>query len=218
MEQFFKDPHTLQDKRQGPLGPYIDEFARQLSEQSYSRQYACRQLQLVAELSCWLQQRESTVNDLTVKKMENFLRDRARPGRIRSGDAAGLKAFFELLLHKGQVARSVNHAPKTAIEKLQDDFGLYLRQERVLAPTTVTNYLSFIKRFLAHRFKTGRVNLSDLSAADVVGSVQHLALSLSRKRAKAMSSALRSFLRYDGIRTSFERISQLACLAWRTGR
>jgi hypothetical protein len=47
MERFFKDPHTLQHKRQGPLGPYIDEFARQLSEQSYSRQYACRQLQLV---------------------------------------------------------------------------------------------------------------------------------------------------------------------------
>jgi integrase/recombinase XerD len=211
MEQFFKDPHTVQYKRQGPLGLYIDEFAQQLSEQSYSRQYACRQLQLVAELSHWLQQRKSTVSDLTVAKMENFLRNRVRPARVRCGDAAGLKAFFELLLRKGQVTTPVNHVPKTAIDKLQDDFGLYLRQERVLAPTTVTNYISFIKKFLAHRFKTGRVNLSHLSAADVVESVQHLALSLSRKRAKAMSSALRSFLRYARYQ-DFIRADLAACV------
>lgn len=211
MEQFFKDSHTLQDKRQGPLGPYIDEFAGLLSEQSYSRQYACRQLQLVAELSHWLQQRKSTVSDLTVAKMENFLRNRARPARVRCGDAAGLKAFFELLLRKGQVTTSVNHVPKTAIDKLQDDFGLYLQQERVLAPTTVTNYISFIKKFLTHHFKTGRVNLSDLSAADVVESMQHLALSLSRKRAKAMASALRSFLRYARYQ-DFIRADLAACV------
>ena len=170
MERFFKDPHTFQYQPQGPLGLYIDEFAQQLSEQSYSRQYACRKLQLVAELSHWLQQRKSSVSDLAVAKMENFLRNRARPALVRRGDAAGLKAFFELLLRKGQVTASVNHVPKTGSNKLQDEFGLYLRQERVLAPTTVTNYISFIKKFLAHRFETGQVNLSDLSAAGVVES------------------------------------------------
>jgi integrase len=107
MARFFKDPHTLQYKRQGPLGPYIDEFLRQLSEQSYSRQYACRPLQLVAELSHWLQQRDLAVTDLTVAKVENFLRNRARPARIRRGDAAGLKAFFELLRRKGQIATTL---------------------------------------------------------------------------------------------------------------
>jgi site-specific recombinase XerD len=211
MERFFKDPHTLHCKRQGPFGLYIDEFAQQLSEQSYSRQYACRKLQLVAELSHWLQQRKSSVSDLTVAKMENFLRNRARPARVRSGDAAGLKAFFELLLRKGQVTASVNHVQKTGIDKLQEDFGLYLQQERVLAPTTVTNYSSFVKKFLAHRFKTGRVKLSDLSAADVIESVQHLALSLSRRRAKAMSSALRSFLRYVRYQ-DFIRADLAACV------
>jgi hypothetical protein len=66
MEHFFKDPDTLRQKRQGPLGPYIDEFAEQLSEQGYSQQYACRKLQLVAELSHWLWQRDLDVRDLTV--------------------------------------------------------------------------------------------------------------------------------------------------------
>ena len=28
MERFVKDPHTLRQKRQGPLCPHIDEFAQ----------------------------------------------------------------------------------------------------------------------------------------------------------------------------------------------
>jgi integrase/recombinase XerD len=196
MERFFIDPQTLQYKRQGPLGPYINEFARQLSEQSYSRQYACRQLQLVAELSHWLQQRDLAVRDLTVAKVENFLRNRARPGLIRPGDAASLKAFFELLRRKGLVtAPPVEHIKKTAIGKLLDNFSLYLRQERALASGTIANYAYFTKKFLARRFRTGPVNLSDLRAAEVMRSVQHLA-SLNGKRARVLTSALRSFLRY----------------------
>ena len=208
MERFFKDPRTLLQKRQGPLGPYIDEFAEQLSEQGYSRQCACRQLQLVAELSHWLRQRKFTVSDLTVTKVVRFLRCRAWPRHIRRGDAAGPKAFFELLRRKGLVAAPVNHVAKTAIDKLQDDFSLYLRQERVLAPTTATNYLFFTKKFLAHRFGTGPLDLSVLMATEVVDFVQRHALLVSRKRAKVMTSALRSFLRYaryqDFIRSDLE--------------
>lgn len=92
----------------------------------------------MAELSHWLRQRDSAVSDLTVAGVENFLRCRARSRRPRKGDAAGLKAFFELPRRKGLVtAPPLKHVEKTAIDKLLDDFNLYLRQERVLAPTTV---------------------------------------------------------------------------------
>jgi len=197
VEHFFKDPNTLRQKRQGPLGPYIDEFAEQLSEQGYSQQYACRKLQLVAELSHWLWQRDLGVTDLTVTKWKHFLRYRAWPQSGRNGDAAGLKAFFELLRRKGLVtAPPVEHIKKTAIDKLLDNFSLYLRQERVLASGTIANYAFFAKKFLAQRFRTGPVNLADLRAAEVMGSVQHLASSLNGKRANVLTSALRSFLRY----------------------
>ena len=100
MEQFFKDPQTLRQKREGPLGAHIDEFAQQLSEQGYSQQCACRRLQLIAELSRWLWQREWAVKDLTVTKVENFLRFRVWPRPVRRGDAAGLKAFLGWLRQK----------------------------------------------------------------------------------------------------------------------
>ena len=169
MERFFNDPQILRQERQGPLGAYIDEFAQQLSEQGYSQQYACRQLRLVAELSHWLWQREWAVKDLTVTRVKNFLRHRVWPRPVRGGDAAGLRPFLGWLRQKGLVAAPVKPIERTAIGKLLDDFSSYLRQERALAPSTVANYVYLTKKFLTHRFGTGPVALSGLTAAQVVG-------------------------------------------------
>lgn len=138
MERFVKDPHTLRQKRQGPLCPHIDEFAEH------------------------------------------------RKAPVTLGE-------------------------RTTIDRLLDDLSLYLQQERVLAPTTVANYVFLIKKFLTHRFGTGPADLSDLTAAQVVGSVQRLVPSLCRKRAKVMTSALRSFLRYARYQ-DFIRSDLAACV------
>jgi hypothetical protein len=62
VERFFTHPKTLSSKREGPLGLYIHEFAEQVSQQSYSRDYGRRRLQLVAELSrYWLKQQDLSV-------------------------------------------------------------------------------------------------------------------------------------------------------------
>jgi hypothetical protein len=175
MERFFTHAETLSSKREGPLGLYIDEFAEQVSQQGYSRQYARRRLQLVAELSHWLRRRDLAVADLTLTHLENYLRFRARSRRRRPGDAASLKVFFELLHQKGLVIAPIELVDKTPIDELQDEFRLYLRQERVLAPSTVIHYASFAKELLQHRFGIGPADLSLLSAADVVGFVQHRA-------------------------------------------
>ena len=54
----------------------------------------------------------------------------------------------------------------------------------------------FVRAFLAHRFGMGEVILSALCVGDVVGFVQHQAPGMNRKRAKLMTTALRSFLHY----------------------
>jgi hypothetical protein len=103
MERFFKNPHTLLSKRESPLGPYIDVFAQQLCEQGYSRQYARRRLQVVAELSQWLRRQDLVVSDLTSMHLESYLEFRARSRRTRPGGAASLKVFLELLQQKNLV-------------------------------------------------------------------------------------------------------------------
>ena len=71
-----------------------------------------------------------------------------------------------------------------------------MREARALASATIVNYVPFIRDFLEHRFGHGQVRLSGLCAGDVVRFVQRQAPHLSMKRAKLMTSALRSFLRY----------------------
>jgi site-specific recombinase XerD len=69
-----------------------------------------------------------------------------------------------------------------------------------LAEATIVNYVPFVHSFLKGRFGDGPVTLSQLCARDVVTFVQRQAPRLHRKRAKLMTSALRSFLKYTRYR------------------
>jgi integrase/recombinase XerD len=75
-------------------------------------------------------------------------------------------------------------------------FEQYLQHERALEPVTVVHYLPFIRQFLTDRFGHGRVRLSQLRARDTTRFVQRQAAQLHLKRAKLMTTALRSFLQY----------------------
>jgi site-specific recombinase XerD len=82
------------------------------------------------------------------------------------------------------------------VERYTQAFERYLREERALATATIISYAPFIRSFLKDRFGKGEVMLSRLCARDVVRFVQRQAPRLHLKRAKLLTTALRSFLRY----------------------
>ena len=84
----------------------------------------------------------------------------------------------------------------TPVERCVQSFEQYLREERALARATIINYVPFIRDFLKDCFRDRQVTLSRLLAGDVVRFVQRQAPRLHLKRAKLMTTALRSFLRY----------------------
>lgn len=196
MEQFYKDPRTPLRMREGPLGAYVDDLGRQLSEEGYARASARYALQLVADLGRWIARRKIVAGRLTPEYLECYLEYRSRHRHYRSGDAAIVRRLLKLLREKGIVAAA---APigRSAAQRLEDEFRLYLQRERRLAPATVFHYLMFAKRFLAQCFADGEVRLDCLHAVDVVGFVQREAARLHHpKRSKLMTTALRSFLQY----------------------
>jgi site-specific recombinase XerD len=88
-------------------------------------------------------------------------------------------------------------APRlSSAERYAQAYEQYLREARALASATIVNYVPFIRDFLEHRFGHGQVRLSGLCAGDVVRFVQRQAPRLHLKRAKLMTTALRSFLHY----------------------
>ena len=76
----------------------------------------------------------------------------------------------------------------------------YLRQDRALCRATIINYVPFVRDFLKDRFGDRAVHLSCLRAKDVVTFVRGRARRLHVKRAKLMTTALRSFFQYARMR------------------
>jgi len=104
---------------------------------------------------------------------------------------------MDFLHHEGVVpAETVPVRRLTPAECWTQQYEQHLRDVRGLAEATIVNYVPFIDRFLKDRFADGPATLSCLRARDVVRFVQRQAPRLHRQRAKLMTSALRSFLRY----------------------
>ncbi len=217
MEQLYKDPRTLVRMREGLFGAYVDAFTQQLIDQGYARASIRYALQLIADFGRWLSRHRIPAAQVTVERLACYLRDRTRRGHFRPGDAAILRRLLSLLIERGVVVEDPPTAP-TPAERLETAFRHYLEQERRLAPATVFHYLEFARRFLAQTTRNGEAPLVHLQAVDVVGFVQREAARLHHaKRAKLMTTAVRSLLqyaRYRGLVEADLRASVPAVANW----
>jgi integrase/recombinase XerD len=197
VKQIIDDQVVLSRPLEGPLATQIAAFARWARAEGYARQSRHRQVLLAACFSRWLGQKAITARRISSEHPARYLRSRARRVHVRRGDAAALRQFLDLLRRQGVIpAEKVSPRQLTPVEQGTQAFARYLREERSLSDATIVNYVPFIRGFLTDRFGQGPVRLSRLCAGDVVRFVQRQASRLHLKRAKLLTSALRSFLHY----------------------
>ena len=205
MQYVINDHLILSRAPEGPLAAYLGPFAASLSRQGYAQRYIHRQVMLAACFSRWLKQTEVPPHHITFEHPARFLRFRYRRRRPNQGDAAALSHFVEFLRGERLIpAEKVATRRPTPAEQCVQAYEQYLREERALAESTIINYAPFIGQFLKGRFGAGPVKLSSLRAGDVVQFVQHHARQLHLKRAKLLTTALRSFLQYARYRGAIE--------------
>ena len=182
---------------EGPLASHIGSFARSLRKQGYSRYSIHQQVRLAACFSRWLKQLGVGLRSVTSDHPPRYLQYRARHTRPYQGDAAALRHLLEFLRSEGVIpAEKISASRLTPAERSTQAYEHYLREARGLASTTIVNYGPFIRSFLEDCFGDGPVNLSHLCASDVVRFVQRQVQHLHPKRAKLLTTALRSFLQY----------------------
>ena len=188
---------VLSQAPEGPLAARIEPFARSLREQGYTRSSIHRQVLLATGFSRWLKQRGVVLRSITSDHPRWYLRCRARLVRPCRGDAAALRHLLNFLRSDGMIpAEKLPARSLTPAERCAQAYEQHLREARGLAPATIVNYIPFVQSFLKDRFGGGSVTLPHLCARDVVGFVQRQAPRLHPKRAKLLTSALRSFLQY----------------------
>jgi len=185
----------------GPIAPHLRSFAQSLSEQGYDRRYVRRQLMLAACFSRWLKQRSVRLSCVRSEHPTRYLRCRHRDRQAVAGDTAAFSHLMAFLRTKRMIPQRKHLTSRlTPVERRVQDYDRYLREDRVLAKATIINYVPFIGDFLKDRFGDEAVKLSCLRATDVVRFVQRRARQLHVKRAKLMTTALRSFFQYTRLR------------------
>jgi hypothetical protein len=180
---------------------YIDPYAAEMRDESYSQQTSEKQIRLVTDFGRWLAKPGIQAQEITAELFQPYLRARKRRRLPTGNDVSALRRLLDLLTRKGVVPAAVPLAA-TAADRLQSEFRLYLQQERGLASTTQDCYLGFVGEFLTERFGTGPVDLSGLCAADVTGFVRRRAITIQSIRVHLLTTALRSFLRFARARRS----------------
>ena len=188
---------VLSQAPEGPLAKWLEGFANAASRQGYTRSSICQRIRLAAGFSRWLEQQGIGLDCISSDHSARYLRYRARQKRFHPDDAAALRHLIDFLRHEAVIpAETIPLGRETAAERCVLAYEQYLNETRGLATATILGYVPFVRVFVQHRFGTGQVTLSSLCAGDVVGFVQHQAPGMNKKRAKLMTTALRSFLHY----------------------
>ena len=197
MRYVVNDQVVLSRAPEGPLAAYLSQFAESLSQQGYSLRHIRCQVMLAAYFSWWLKKTRVPLNFVASPHAGQCLRSRYRRRQPRAGDHAAIGHFIEFLRRDGVLPNEgVPLVQLTSVEQCVRAYEQYLREERALTEGTIVAYVPFITRFLEDCFGSRPSKLSRLRVRDVVEFVQREALRLPPKRAKLLTSALRSFLQY----------------------
>jgi site-specific recombinase XerC len=143
-----------------------------------------------------MQQRRMPLDDLSEKRIEDFLRHRWRRCSKQSADRPALLSLLGRLQDSRAVKPRIIAPDISPLGNLQTDFAQHLTEQRGLKPGTVKQYLFHTRRFLTERFGNDALSLADLNARDISRCLLTQAKAISTNAAQRMTVALRSFLRF----------------------
>lgn len=199
MSRVFEHPHPRAHK--GSLMPFAALFAEQLRARGYAPGSVKASSGLVKDFAVWLDQRGFEKSVVSCADVTEYLAERWRRQRRRRGDASTLRNFVGFAVGDEVATQPTPAAASTPARQLLEQFEQHLRCERGLAAASIRLYSEAVGRFLAHTFGDRQARLDELGAAEVVSFVQIEATRLRHaKRAKVMTTALRSFLRFGRYR------------------
>jgi site-specific recombinase XerD len=153
----------------GPLAVFADGFRGELERLGYSVWTIEAQLQLMAQLSRWLDGVGVGVEGLTAARAEEFLAYRRACGRAHRFSTRALVPLLGFLRGLGVAPPPAPAAVVTAVDGLVCEFEQYLLRDRGLVARTLEDYRRVAQSFLSDRFGDGDLRCERLTAADVTG-------------------------------------------------
>ena len=192
---FFKCERTINRLQQGPLGVYMDVYAKRLVAEGHCYQSGARGIRVAADYSAWLasNQHEATdVNEASIEQYERFRQKHRRP--FRSDHAALLRVLNVL-----REVDAIGPAAATELEPLAQvayDFEQYLRDNQGLCESTIIRHRPPLRKFLHQCCSNGVSSFQTLTGKEMTQFLVQHAHDQSPSSAKNMCWTLRAFSRY----------------------
>jgi integrase/recombinase XerD len=187
----------------GPLSAFAVGFADELARQGYTLHSARSQMRLMAHLSRWLAGERLGAGDLCRAEIERFLRARRAAGYAQLLSIKAMRPVLAYLRDLGVAPTPPPPISTSLLERMLERYRNFLAVERGLRHTTARDYVGAVRPFLRGRASPDglALDLSDLTAGDVIAFVVARCPQQSRGAAKLTVTALRSllgFLHVDG--------------------
>jgi integrase/recombinase XerD len=182
----------------GPLAPYAAGYRVWMLERGYKPRSVVNRLELLGQLSRWLEVEALTPVELTPEQVERFLEPRRAAGYSRCVSAQSRSLPLEYLRELGVApCPAPVEVAEGPLERLLLDYRRYLFEERGLCARTVLEcYEPTARSFLSGREGPHGLAIGDLSAADVSGFLARELPERGIDTARTVASGLRCLLRY----------------------
>jgi len=178
----------------GSLAPYRQGFESELEGQGYTPYGASGQLYLFSHLSRWLEHNGLGAQDMTEVTLKEFMESRRKAGYTELLSERALQHVVAYLRQLG--VAPMPGVPDGPLEELLARYRAYLTDERGLTASTIKTYDHYARLFLGEQVTAARLDLHELSGAEVIQFVRRQSSIRSVADAKSLVTALRSVLRF----------------------
>ena len=120
LKKFLKDSRTLLRLREEPLGPFLDSFAKDLSDKGYSWQSARVHIQLAGGFSRWLKLNNIVAQSITFEHIPKYIKYRkTHQQRIEgTGITIALKRVLEIVQRDSGSVQKVSYETPAPADSL----------------------------------------------------------------------------------------------------
>jgi integrase/recombinase XerD len=179
----------------GPLAPYMAGYRAELEAKGYRPSSVALHLQLVAQVSRWLEAQDLGVAGLTPGRVEMFFALRRQYGHVLHTSPRALNGFLVGLERQGALSRP-GPAPGSAVDRVVEEYHRYLLAERGLVGAAARRYAHIARLFLDGCTDEGELDLGTVTAARAVEFLRVACLTRKASTAKSVAVSLRSLLRF----------------------
>jgi integrase len=202
LDHFFTAPHVLERLRRGALSTVLDDVAVSLANHGYSPIVAKSYLTIAAHFSDWLALEGIAPPGLSAELVVRFREGHlpvcqcARPLGMRSHVRAALGHVVAVLTSRGWFTPTRGARTECPVEGLLRAFDSHLEDTCGAAPATRRQYAHYARGLLVRHFGAGDVDLGAVGPKEIIGFISEQARERAPETARAVRTAVRSFLRF----------------------